>query len=53
MLSELTGMVRWVAAVLAGVAPRRWWPSLERHLPMRSAAAVSGVATLAGGFFPW
>jgi hypothetical protein len=44
-------LVLWLLAVLAGSAPRRWWPSLERHLPMRSAAAVSGLATLAGGFF--
>ena len=51
MLSALAGTVEWIAAVLVGIAPRRWWPSLERHLPMRSAAAVSGVATFAGGFF--
>jgi len=37
--------------VVAGVAPRRYWPSLERHLPMRRAAAVSALAALVAGFF--
>ena len=41
----------WVAAVVAGVLPRRVWPTLEPWLPIRSAAAVSGLATLLAGFF--
>lgn len=40
----------WAATIVAGLAPRRFWPSLETHLPLRSAAAVSGVVTLAAGF---
>ena len=44
-------MIAWIAAVFAGLAPRRFWPSLEVHLPLRSAAAVSGLATLLAGIF--
>lgn len=51
MLSELAGMVRWIVALVTGVAPRRMWPALERHLPVRSAAAASGLVTMLGGFF--
>ena len=35
--------VLWILAVAAGLAPRRVWPLLETHLPLRSAAAVSGL----------
>lgn len=35
--------------MLAGVLPRRLWPALEPHLPIRSAAAVSGGLTLVAG----
>ena len=31
--------------------PRRFWPTFERHLPLRAAAAVSGLVTLLTGFF--
>lgn len=41
----------WIVAVVAGVAPCRVWPALERHLPLRSAAATSGLVTLLTGFF--
>ena len=41
----------WLAAVVAGIVPSRFWPALERELPMRSAAAASGTATLLAGFF--
>ena len=51
MLSELAGIVRWILALFAGIAPRALWPSLERHLPLRSAAATSGLVTLLAGFF--
>jgi hypothetical protein len=44
-------MLRWLAAVFAGIVPRRFWPDLERHLPMRRTAAVSGLATMLAGFF--
>jgi len=44
-------MIRWVAAVAAGIAPRGVWPALERQLPLRSAAAASGLVTLLTGFF--
>jgi hypothetical protein len=51
MLSELADMARWIAAVFAGILPRRMWPALQLHLPMRSAAAMSGIVTLLAGFF--
>jgi len=51
VLSQLSDMVRWIAAVVAGVAPRRVWPALERWLPLQSAAFLSGLATLFAGFF--
>ena len=44
-------MIRWIVAVVAGVAPRRVWPALERHLPLRSAAVVSGIVTFLAGVF--
>lgn len=44
-------MALWFAAVAAGVAPRRLWPTLEVHLPLRSAAPLSGIVTLLTGFF--
>ena len=44
-------LAAWLIAIVAGVAPRRWWPALERHLPLRRAAAVSGLATMTAGFF--
>ena len=44
-------MVAWLAAIVAGVAPRRLWPALEQHLPLRRAAAVSGLVTMIAGFF--
>lgn len=44
-------MVWWTLAVVAGLAPRRLWPALEHHLPLRSAAAASGVVTLLAGIF--
>ena len=50
MVTQLADLLRWVAAVFAGVAPRRLWSALDRHLPMRDAAAVSGLATMLGGF---
>lgn len=51
MLNELADILRWIAALVAGLAPRRVWPTLERWLPLRSAAVVSGIATLLAGFF--
>ena len=51
MLTQLGDMLRWAVAVAAGLAPRRLWPDLERHLPVRRTAAVSGLATMLGGFF--
>src|SRR5476649_1037083 len=42
-------MLLWLVAVVAGILPRRLWPALERDLPMRSAAGVSGAVTLAAG----
>src|SRR5947207_12697090 len=44
-------MLTWLVAVVAGVAPRRYWPTLERHLPLRRAAAMSGLVTMLAGFF--
>lgn len=43
------GIARQVAAVVAGVLPRRYWRDLEAHLPMRQAAALSGLATMLAG----
>ncbi len=43
--------VLWFVAIVAGLAPRRFWPSLDVHLPLRSAAAVSGLVTLLAGIF--
>jgi len=43
--------VKWAAALVAGLAPHRYGPSIETHLPVRSAAAWSGIATLLAGFF--
>ena len=42
-------MIPWLAALFAGLAPSRYWRSLERHLPIRSAAAASGTLTLLAG----
>jgi hypothetical protein len=42
--------VWWLVAIVAVLAPRRFWPSIETRLPLRSAAAVSGLVTLAAGF---
>ena len=44
------GMMWWLIAVIAAAAPRRLWDSLDPRLPLRRAAAVSGVATLSVGF---
>jgi hypothetical protein len=51
MLSTLANMMQWVAAVFAGIAPRQLWPALEPPLPLRRAAAVSGLVTMVAGFF--
>ena len=51
LIRQLVDTVAWVAAVVAAVLPRRVWPSVERQLPIRSAAAASGLVTMLGGFF--
>ncbi len=44
-------LILWLVAVVAGLAPRRFWTTLEIHLPLRSAAVVSGLVTLLTGVF--
>jgi hypothetical protein len=44
-------MLAWIMALVAGALPRRYWPSLEQHVPMRRAAALSGLVTMLAGFF--
>ncbi len=51
LIRQFVDIAAWLAAVVAGLAPRRLWPSLDRDLPMRRAAAASGLATMIGGFF--
>ena len=46
---EVDGLARFAAAMAAGVLPRRHWRELEAHLPVRQAAALSGLATLLAG----
>jgi hypothetical protein len=41
----------WLFAVAAGLLPRRLWPWLEQWLPIRRAAAASGLVTMLAGFF--
>src|SRR4029077_13326975 len=51
MVTQLGDLLRWLLAVIAGVVPRRYWPDLDRHLPVRRAAWLSAVATMLAGFF--
>ena len=51
MVTQLGDLARWLLAVVAGLVPRRYWPDLERHLPVRRAAWASGLATMLAGFF--
>ncbi|MBI3400227.1 MAG: hypothetical protein HY048_02305 [Acidobacteria bacterium] len=44
-------MVRWVAALVVGAAPRRVWPRLELHMPVARAAAPAGLLAMLAGFF--
>jgi hypothetical protein len=37
--------MRFIVAMFAAILPRRWWPPIERHLPVRQAAVMSGIAT--------
>jgi hypothetical protein len=37
--------MRFIAAMFAAILPRRWWPPIEKHLPVRQAAVMSGIAT--------
>ena len=37
--------MRFIVAMFAAVLPRRWWPPMETHLPVRQAATMSGIAT--------
>jgi hypothetical protein len=43
-------VVWWLAALIAGAAPRRIWPRLDPRLPLKSAAFPAGVLTFAIGF---
>ena len=37
--------MRFMVAMFAAILPRRWWPPIEKHLPVRQAATMSGIAT--------
>ena len=50
-LSYLGEKAIWIAAILLAAAPKRFWPRLERHVPVEAAAFMAGVAALAAGFF--
>lgn len=41
----------WLLSIPAGILPERVWPSLERWLPLRRTAFLSGILTLFVGFF--
>src|SRR5437870_939291 len=45
LLVQFAEMARWMAAVIAGALPVRMWPWLGDSLPLRSAAAFSGILT--------
>lgn len=42
-------IARFVAAMVASVLPRRWWPRIEFHVPVRQAVVASGIATVLAG----
>lgn len=44
-------MASWILALVAGAAPRRVWPLLERHLPITATAAPASALTMLAGFF--
>jgi hypothetical protein len=44
-------MMSWIAALFVGAAPRRVWPTLERHFPITRTAAPAGALTALAGFF--
>jgi hypothetical protein len=50
-MRQLADIALWIVAIPMGLLPRRLWPALDRHLPLRQAAAVSGAATMLAGFF--
>ncbi len=43
----LGSLMRFAAAVPAGLLPCRYWPRLEQHVPVSRAALASAIATLA------
>lgn len=42
---------RWLLAVAASLAPKRYWPGWEAQLPIDKAGMASAVVTIALGFF--
>lgn len=37
--------MRFIVAMFAAILPKRWWPAMEQHLPVRQAATMSGIVT--------
>jgi hypothetical protein len=50
LIRQLADIALWVLAIPVGLVPRRFWPSLDA-LPLRRAAAMSGIVTMLTGFF--
>src|SRR5437867_12595716 len=42
----LLSALAWIAGVIAGTLPKRWWPTLDRFVPATDSAAVSAIATI-------
>jgi hypothetical protein len=47
LATSFEAVMRFAAATAAALVPRRYWPSVEEHLPITQAALASAVATLA------
>jgi hypothetical protein len=41
----------WIAGILAASLPKRWWPPLDRHIPVTASAPLASILTvLVSGF---
>ena len=38
--------VEWIAGVIVGTLPKRWWPTLDRYVPATDCAPVSAIVTI-------
>jgi hypothetical protein len=45
VLDALLSTALFIAAIPAGLAPRRYWPSIDVHVPVFRAALLSAIAT--------